>query len=215
MTASATVIGIATVVDQNVRQNPENHMTYTDYRVRFSEVWKGGPGDPFVVTKAGGTLDGHTVSIVGQDYVLQNGESLVFFLHPSLGGAINAVIGIRHGLYRIQAGQPALVFRVSGPPGSSAKAKPLTLPELKEQVYRALGKELEAPSKPKSAPSEREVGVTPDAPLKRVPDLLPAPDPPLPSARTPSVLQPRSALALGAVLLIVAVMGIIVYRARR
>jgi hypothetical protein len=217
MTQSATVVGVASILNQTVRQDPVSNMIYTDYQVHFSDVWKGDPSEPFLVTKAGGTLNGQTASILGRDYVLQNGDTLVFFVHPSLSGSVNVVIGIRQGLYRVLAGQPPTVWRVSGPP-PSAKVVPLTLPELKEQVVRALGKGLGSPSRlPRSekGTSASSPAFPSDSP-QAVSPIPPKIDPPAPrESSVPPAPESRMALTLGAVLGMVIVMGLIFYRARR
>jgi len=142
MTDAATVVGVGTVVNQSVRENPTNHGIYTDYQVQFTDVWKGNPSDPFIVSKVGGTLNGYATAIVGQEYSLKNGESLVFFVHPSGLEPTHVVIGLQQGLYRVAADGSGMLTRLSEAGVPSPLRARLTLQELKEQVHHALGKAL-------------------------------------------------------------------------
>jgi hypothetical protein len=167
MAGKTAVAGVAVVQGSSVRRDDRNGMIYTDYRLRFTEVWKGDPGPDFVLMKAGGQIGDRATAIAGQDYVLEPGESIVVFASAS-GLGHHTVMGLRQGLYRVGAGPERPLLRESEK-GTAAPSIPLR--ELKEQVFKALGKEI--PAEPVPAPAD-----------KAAPVPLPA-DAPTPHAQVP------------------------------
>ncbi|HLY09789.1 MAG TPA: hypothetical protein VKW04_10835 [Planctomycetota bacterium] len=137
MAQSAQVIGIATVRSQRVRKDDATGLICTDFTLAFSELWKGTPPDPFVLVKAGGTLGGQASAIVGREYKLEVGETLVLFATASQKETF-AVIGLRQGLYRMGSGPDPMLFRVSDYPGGPGVSSTLRLGALREQVFRVL-----------------------------------------------------------------------------
>ena len=164
MVAKAEVVGVAVVQGSTVRQDPRNGMIYTDYSLKFGEVWKGTPSDPFLLTQAGGRIGDVAASIAGHEYTLEPGQKLVVFASLNLGRHV--VIGIRHGLYRVGEGTDPRLTRLS-----EASASPLTLRQLKEQTYRIMGRSPDpvppgGASTPAGVPSKNEdrSGGTPASP---------------------------------------------------
>jgi len=139
MAQSAQVIGVATVRSAQTRKDVATGLICTDFTLAFAEVWKGSPSDPFILVKAGGTLGGQTSAIVGREYKLEVGESLVLFATRSLKETY-AVIGLRQGLYRMGEGADPLLFRVSDYPGGPGPGSNLRLGSLREQVFGILSR---------------------------------------------------------------------------
>jgi hypothetical protein len=145
MAAKSAVAGLAVVQSASARRDDRNGMIYTDYRLRFSEVWKGTPGDDFILMKAGGQIGDRATAIGGQDYTLQAGEHIVVFASPSSLGN-HTVMGLRQGLYRVGEGSDRPLLRESERGASSAA--PIPLQRFKEHVFKALGKTMpEAPGR--------------------------------------------------------------------
>src|SRR5262249_5533374 len=143
-----------------------NNFIYTDFRLDFSEIWKGQPGNNFILVKAGGSVGGKTASTPGHEYILNPGEKIVVFATPSSFGNHN-VIGIHQGLYRVGKGEDSPLYQVTTFPFGPGAGSLLKLQGLKDEVYRALGKPGE--SRPPSPPEKPEE--------KRVEKAAPAADP--------------------------------------
>lgn len=152
MAARAEIIGVARVESAVCRTDPRNNMIYTDHALRFSEVWKGEVRGGFVLMKAGGTIGTRSTAVAGEEYSLKHGEEiLVFATRSSFGNHV--VLGLRQGLYRKRGpGVDAPFLRES----EAGRGVPKTLPELREAVYKALGKELPA--------EEPEASTSPEPP---------------------------------------------------
>ncbi|HVR84783.1 MAG TPA: hypothetical protein VMU54_10770, partial [Planctomycetota bacterium] len=129
--------GIASVRSAQARKDETTGLICTDFTLTFSEIWKGSPPDPFVLVKAGGSLAGRASAIVGREYKLDVGETLVLFATPSQKESY-AVIGLRQGLYRVGVGSDPMLFRVSDYPGGPGASSNLRLGALREQVYRVV-----------------------------------------------------------------------------
>ena len=150
LTSKSTTVGVGKVRSETTRRDPDNGMIYTDYTLKITDLWKGdAPTDPFILTQAGGLLDGKIVMVPGHDFRLKVGESIVFFTHPNKMGT-NAAIGIHQGLFQIDPGPRQFVHRILGP--NSERRSPLTLLQMKEQVFRASGRPWEGPLPPPVAP---------------------------------------------------------------
>ena len=118
------------------------------------------------------------MTVPGHEYLLKVGEELVVFAMPHQFGNYT-VMGIRQGLYRVGQGPDHPLFRVSEYPEAAGKTSTLTLQDLKDQVWRALGRPVEPraippsqttpPSKEGTAPAEP----SPAAPIS--PAQAPAP----------------------------------------
>jgi hypothetical protein len=137
MAQSAQIIGIANVQSAKARKDETTGLICTDFTLTFSEIWKGSPPDPFILVKAGGTLGGQASAIVGREYKLEVGESLVLFATRSLKETF-AVIGLRQGLYRVGDEPDPMLFRVSDYPGGRGVSSNLRLAALREQVFRVI-----------------------------------------------------------------------------
>jgi len=179
MTARAAFVGIATVTSSEVRQHKTNGMIYTHYALKISEAWKGTPLQPAELMQAGGELDGKIAAIVGHEYKLVPGQTIVLFATISRFGNY-VVIGLRQGLYEVGAGPGFSVHRLSNPreEGSSTSASGFTLAGLKKEVFDALGLPYEPPALPDPTPGkvpapEKPSGKTGDAP--EASPLLPTP----------------------------------------
>jgi hypothetical protein len=199
----ATLIGVATVQSEMVRRNPDNNMIYTDYALKFSEVWKGEPTDPFLLTKAGGQLDNKVVATPGHDFRLKVGDEIVTFTHPSdLGNHV--AIGMHQGIFQVGPGPQKIVHRLLEP--RSEARSPMSLAALKERVFRSLGKSVEVTRAPGAgpAPSAGPPGggplVAPEAP--RAPGPGGAPDSGPPSNRGSAALMLAGIVMIAAVLFI-------------
>ena len=137
MAGRSAVAGLAVVRGSSVRRDDRNGMIYTDYRLRFTEVWKGMPGDDFILMKAGGQIGDRATAIGGQDYDLKAGETIVVFASPSSLGN-HTLMGLRQGLYRVGEGPDRPLSRESEK--GAASAVPIPLQRFKEHVFKALGK---------------------------------------------------------------------------
>ena len=169
MAAKTAVAGVAVVRGSSVRRDDRNGMIYTDYRLRFTDVWKGNPGDDFILMKAGGRIGDLVADIAGQDYVLQPGESIVVFATASSLGH-HTVLGLRQGLYRVGAGPDRPLSRES-----ERGAAPIPLRQLKEQVFKALGKELpESPATESAASADKAAPASPPGDLPQAHAEVPA-----------------------------------------
>jgi len=148
MVRQADVIGVATVEGATVREESRNGLICTDFRLSFSEVWKGDPGREFTLVKPGGQLaNGQKTTVPGHEFVLKPGEPVVVFASPSSLGNHN-IIGLRQGLYRLGSGENPQVYRVSEYPLKAGASSSVTLKSLKDEVWRALGRPVESPSAP-------------------------------------------------------------------
>lgn len=145
LTAKAAVAGVAKVQSQSVRLNPTNNVIYTDYVLKFSDVWKGDPSEPYILSRTGGRLGDRSGSLPGHDYELKDGDAIVVFAHPNPQGT-NVVIGMHQGLFHVDAGSNPLVHRVLAPP--SERRSSLTLQALKEEVFRASGRPWKSSASP-------------------------------------------------------------------
>jgi hypothetical protein len=160
MTQQADVVGVATVISSGPREEPRTGLIWTDFRLQFSEVWKGDPGREFTLMKAGGQLpSGDKVTVPGHEYTLTPGDSIVVFAIPSKFGN-HVPIDFEQGLYRLGAGPEPQVYRMTEHPRAIGKKPTQSLRALKEEVWRALGRTLEPPSptSPPSPPSSNTKG---------------------------------------------------------
>jgi len=214
MTARAGFIGIATVTSSEVRQNTTNGMIYTHYALKIVEAWKGTPLQPAELMQAGGELDGKIAAIAGHEYKLVPGQTIVLFATISKFGNY-VVMGLRQGLYEVDAGAEHPVHRLSMPRtgGLSASAPGPTVAGLKKEVFSVLGLPYEPPALPASAPGkvsvpEESSGKTGDAP-EDVP-LPPAPHPIPEDPRGPNWTMVAAGAAVAA-----AVVGLLLSMKRR
>ncbi len=168
MAGKTAVAGVAVVQGSSARRDDRNGMIYTDYRLRFTDVWKGSPGDGFILMKAGGQIGDRATAIAGQDYALAPGERIVVFASASSLGH-HTILGLRQGLYRVGPGPDHRLQRESEK--ETASASSLTLAQLKGQVFQALGKAVpetrtaEAVEPPETAvPAEVRPGIAEVAP---------------------------------------------------
>jgi hypothetical protein len=169
LTAKAAVAGVATVQSSSARVNPANNMIYTDYVLKFSDVWKGEPGDSFILTRAGGQIGDRTVRIAHYDFKLNAGDPLVVFAGKNDMGE-HVIIGIHQGVYRVDGDN---VRRVLEP--RSGRADPMTLLALRQEVFRASGrpwteppKRMDSPSNSKPFGAAATPGTVPGAPATPV-----------------------------------------------
>src|SRR5262249_30842518 len=133
MVRQADVIGVATVSSATVREETRNGLICTDFRLNFTQVWKGDPGREFVLVKAGGQLpNGQKTPLPGHEYVLKPEESVVIFASPSKLGN-HVVIGLHQGLYRVGSGVEPSVYRVTEHPLRIGKTPTRTLRDLKDE----------------------------------------------------------------------------------
>lgn len=209
MARKAEVAGVATVQDSRSRHDPRTGFIYTDHSLKFEEVWKGSPSDPFILTQAGGQVGDQRAAIAGHHFTFRPGERIVVFAVPShLGNHV--LIGIRQGLYRVE-GDPAEP-RVRR---DTEARSGMTLAELREEVARALGRPRGVEPAPKAPapsgtppPSTSETAPGTGIPAPEMGERPPARDPQdtsppeAGSASTPLaaavlVLAAASALALG------------------
>ncbi len=204
MSREAQVIGVATVVSATPHEEPRNGFVYTDFRLNFSEVWKGEAGPAFILMKPGGTVGSNRSRVPGHEYLLTPGEQIVVFATPSdLGNHVP--IGIHQGLYRVAAEERSPLYRVTQFPFGPGKDSALTLQSLKDDVYRALGKPLNA----RPAPADR-----------RTPPGIPSHESATPQQESTSTVPPASSSAEGprwmgilvAGLLLATVAGILLLR---
>jgi hypothetical protein len=151
MVPKSTVVGVAVVRGEKVWLEPTNNVIYTSYEVKFTDVWKGDPSDPFLVTKVGGQLGERIASISNLDFQLKVGDTVVLFTHPNHLGK-NVTIGIHQGVFRVEEGSDPLVHRILE--GPNPTKPPLTLQALKERVYRASGRPWVPPSTTTPAPKD-------------------------------------------------------------
>jgi hypothetical protein len=159
MAAQADVAGVASVQSLATRLETRTGMICTDFRLTFSEVWKGDPGREFVLVTPGGELPGRKLSVPGHEFELRVGETIVVFATASRFGN-HVVIGLRDGLYRVGPTPAQAVFRVTEFPVSAGRSSPLSLPSLKDAVWKALGHPSESRSPvPSSPPKEPGLGV--------------------------------------------------------
>ena len=155
MTARAGFIGIATITSAEVRQNNTNGMIYTHYALKIIEAWKGTPLQPAELMQAGGELDGKIAAIVGHEYKLVPGQTIVLFATISkLGNYV--VMGLRQGLYEVGAGPEFPLHRLSEPRGAapSGSAPRPTLAGLKKEVFETLGLPYVPPAPPPTVPGK-------------------------------------------------------------
>ncbi len=171
MTQKADVIGVATVDSAIAHNEPRTGFINTDLHLTFSEVWKGEATPGFVLIKPGGEVDGKKAAIPGHEFDMKPGEKVVVFATPSnLGNHV--IMGLRQGLYRVAPGENPPLFRVSEYPHGLGTTSTLTLQDLTDQVYTALGKPVE--SKPKStepaspAPEKKTEAPAPPAPSQNI-----------------------------------------------
>lgn len=168
------MIGVARVVDSSSFKSPQTGFIYTNYRLNFTEVWKGESSPGFLLTKPGGTVGTKKGTIPGHEYELNPGEEVVVFATPSTIGN-HVPIGIHQGLYRVsrEAGSP--VYPVSEYRTGPGTGSTFTLQALKAEVYQALGKPVEfrpAPAAPSGSETPREAAAKAD----------PGPEGPAPAA---------------------------------
>jgi hypothetical protein len=109
-------IAIATLISTQPRWNEKHNLILTDYRFRIERtLLDGGIGNfEFVVTQAGGTLDGETHELSSNPKLRIN-ERYVAFLDPEANHVFCPFMGGDQGLYRITddiarplSGQPGL-----------------------------------------------------------------------------------------------------------
>jgi len=180
MVRQADVIGVATVQSASVREETRTGLICTDFRLSFSEVWKGDPGREFTLVKPGGQLpNGQKTTVPGHEFVLKPGEPVVVFASPSRLGNHN-IIGLRQGLYRLGSGENPAVFRVTEYPLKAGASSNLNLKSLKDEVWRALGRPAELPSAPSKStlpPVEKssESGAVAPAPAPAATSPVPPP----------------------------------------
>jgi len=156
MTRQSDVVGVATVISAIPHLEERNGFVYTDFRLNFSEVWKGQASPEFILMKPGGTAQGIKGSIPGHEYKLNPGEKVVVFASPSnLGNHV--VVGIHQGLYRIGKEANAPLYRVTQYPFGPGKDSDVTLQALKDEVYRSLGKPVESRPSPDGATPPRTI----------------------------------------------------------
>jgi hypothetical protein len=170
MARKADVIGVATVDSARAHEEPRTGFINTDFHLTFSEVWKGEAGPAFILMKPGGEVPGRKAAVPGQEFDLKPGEKIVVFATPSSLGN-HVVMGLRQGLYRVGSGENPPLYRISEFPYGPGKESRLTLGDLRNEVYTALGKPVESRPAPK-APE------TPGAPPeKKAESPAPAPSP--------------------------------------
>jgi hypothetical protein len=141
MARRCPLIGVATVRSQSVAREPANGMINTTSLLEFTDLWKGEASGPLPLVQPGGQLGNEVAEVVGAQVTLSRGESIVVFATERTLGGFH-VIGLRQGLYRVRPGTPAGVLRDSE--GSRDGSPARTLQDLKDEVYRALGRPREA-----------------------------------------------------------------------
>ena len=156
--------GVAVVEAVSTRVDAETGAVYTDARLRLLEAWNGRFPADVILTQVGGTHEGRRSAAVGWNYAVAPGAPVAFFAKPWKGPYF-AVTGMRQGLFHVETGG-RLTWEMDRRPGGSprANALSLTLPELRERVGRALGRELPAPAvepAPAAPPAPSEAGETP------------------------------------------------------
>jgi hypothetical protein len=212
MSRQAQVIGVATVVSAIPHVEPRNGFVYTDFRLNFSEVWKGDAGPAFILTKPGGTVGTNKGSVPGHEYVLKPGEQIVVFATPSdLGNHVP--IGIHQGLYRIGKDEASSLYRVTQFPFGPGKTSSLTLQSLKDEVYRSLGKPLDSrPGPDRAVPAPLDPDKKAHSPI---PDPAPAPEttPTVPREAAPP--EPPRGIAFLLVCLLLAAVGGVLFLKRK
>lgn len=171
MVRKSDVVGVAVVRSSAPRLDDRTGIVRTEFVLEFSELWKGTPGTPYIVWKAGGQLGERATAIAGHEYTLAVGEQIVVFAHPSTAGH-NVVVGLRQGLYRVGSGPDRPLYRVSEFPFGAGRTPTTTLAQLKDKVYDIVGRPTERPT---------------DAPRP------PAPEPPRATGAEPSPVAPPSA----------------------
>jgi hypothetical protein len=155
MSKSAEVIGVATVDSANAHNEPRTGFINTDLHLTFSEVWKGEASPNFILIKPGGEVGGKKAAIPGHEFDIALGDKIVVFATPSnLGNHV--IIGLRQGLYRVGPGDNPALYRVSEYPYGLGRTSSLSLLDLKEQVFKALGKPIESRPAPKSTEPEEK-----------------------------------------------------------
>jgi len=179
LAAKASVAGVASVQSIVPRVNPANNMVYTDFVLKFSDVWKGEPGDPFPLTRTGGKVGDRTVSLPGYEFNLKVGEPIAVFASDNHLGD-HVIIGIHQGVFRIEPGSENFVHRVNE--ARFERQAPMTLLSLREQVFRATGRPWTdppkvvfppKPSQPVGAPGTADpVTGSPTAPAAAVPPQM-------------------------------------------
>ena len=186
MVRQADVVGVATVQSASPRLETRTGVVCTDFRLRFTDVWKGDPGNEFTLVKPGGEIQGQKTSVPGHEFILKPGDPVVVFASPSKLGNHN-VIGLRQGLYRIGPGADQPLYRVSEHPLQAGASSPLKLQALKDEVSRALGRadEPSTTPTPSSLPALAErPPETPAAQIPAAPATNVALPPPSASSRT-------------------------------
>jgi hypothetical protein len=182
LTADAAIAGVATVQSITARVNPTNNMIYTDHVLKFSDVWKGEPADPFILTKVGGQLGGRTVSVPGHEFKLNVGDSIaVFAMKNQFGDYVT--LGIHDGLFRVDPSGNNLVRPVLA--SKSELLHPMTLLALREKAFRALGRPWTEPPKLIAPPK------TPKPFGAAAPDPAVAPSDPSTPQSPSGVAEPR------------------------
>lgn len=203
MARDADVVGVATVQGSQSRHDPRTGFIYTDHTLKFEEVWKGSPSDPFILMQAGGQVGDQRAAIAGHHFTFRPGERIVVFASPSRLGH-HVLIGIRQGLYRIEEGKPHPRVRRDTEARSS-----MTLAELRAAVARALGKSPDNPPEPAPPPKAPSSGppaapAAGTAPQSGGPPVAPAPSPSPPASgrRGPALAAAAVLLAAGAAVLL-------------
>jgi hypothetical protein len=154
MARRCPLIGVATVRSQSVSREPANGMINTTSLLEFTDLWKGEASGPLPLVQPGGQLGNEVAEVVGAQVTLSRGESIVVFATERTLGGFH-VIGLRQGLYRVRPGTPSWVLRESE--GSRAGWPARTLEELKDEVYRALGRPRKAVEEGASSESGTKV----------------------------------------------------------
>lgn len=210
MARQADVIGVATVQSTGSREEPRSGMIWTDYRLQFSEVWKGDPGREFILMKAGGQLpSGDKLTVPDHEYSLKPGESIVVFAIPSKFGN-HVPIDFQQGLYRLGGGSQPSVYRLTEHPRAIGNKPTDSLRALKEGVWRALGR----PVEPSSAPSSPSNTLAPPAnPAESRPIAAPG----QPTAQTPIPAPPTANRWWGSLLVfgLILIVGIVYLLTRK
>lgn len=187
MAGHADVVGVATVISSGPREEPRTGLIWTDFRLQFSEIWKGDPGREFILMKAGGQLPaGDKVTVPGHEYTLTPGDSIVVFAIPSKFGN-HVPIDFQQGLYRVGAGSDPQVYRMTEHPRAIGKKPTQSLRSLKEEVWRALGRTIDPaspPSPPSSTPDAAPIPANPSEKGSIAPPVQPAAQAPVPSPGT-------------------------------
>ncbi|HZE97386.1 MAG TPA: hypothetical protein VE981_10200 [Planctomycetota bacterium] len=210
LSRKADVIGVATVGGVEIRENPDNHMVYTYYSLKFSDVWKGSPADPAVLMQAGGVLGNRTVAIAGRDYTLQPGQTFVLFARVSPLGPY-VIIGINQGLYQLGVGADRPLRRLSEP---NAFRLAVPLATLKREVCASLGVEYQPPaaSVPTLTPEKK---AEPAGPAARAKPQATESTTPRENKAPQAAPGSRWAILLGGALVVIAVLWILLSKKNR